>query len=114
MDSRHRNLRFSFLLLIKVVKMKVIIIFDENSYIKVAGNMYNHSMPNYERILKEGFNGYEQRILKIKDRDFREGFREGQAIARELGLYMQKYCGCIYSEEDRYRKQIEREKTLEK
>jgi len=32
MDSRHRNLRFSFLLLIKVVKMKVIIIFDENSW----------------------------------------------------------------------------------
>ena len=43
-------------------------------------------------------------------RDFREGFREGQAMARELGLYMQKYCGCIYSEEDRYRKQIERDK----
>ena len=39
-------------------------------------------------------------------RDFREGFREGQAKARELGLYMQKYCGCIFSEEDRYRKQI--------
>jgi len=25
-------------------------------------------------------------------RDFRVGFREGQAKARELGLYMQKYC----------------------
>ena len=35
-------------------------------------------------------------------RDFRVGFREGQAKARELGLYMQKYCGCIFSEEDRY------------
>ena len=35
-------------------------------------------------------------------RDFRPGFREGQAKARELGLYMQKYCGCIFSEEDRY------------
>ena len=35
-------------------------------------------------------------------RDFREGFRKGQAKARELGLYMQKYCGCIFSEEDRY------------
>ena len=34
--------------------------------------------------------------------DFREGFREGQKMARESGLYMQKYCGCIYSEEDRY------------
>lgn len=35
-------------------------------------------------------------------RDFRVGFRQGQAKARELGLYMQKYCGCIFSEEDRY------------
>lgn len=43
-------------------------------------------------------------------RDFRIGFREGQARARELGLYMQKYCGCIFSEEDRYLKQIEKEK----
>ncbi len=31
--------------------------------------------------------------------DFRVGFRDGQAKARELGLYMQKYCGCIFSEE---------------
>ncbi|MBO6054481.1 MAG: epoxyqueuosine reductase QueH [Oscillospiraceae bacterium] len=37
-------------------------------------------------------------------RDFRPRFRAGQERARELGLYMQKYCGCIYSEEERYRK----------
>ena len=43
-------------------------------------------------------------------RDFRPGFRSGQAKARELGLYMQKYCGCIFSEEDRYQKQILRDK----
>lgn len=47
--------------------------------------------------------------VKFLYRDFRVGFREGQAKARELGLYMQKYCGCIFSEEDRYRKQIERD-----
>ncbi|MDR2158834.1 MAG: epoxyqueuosine reductase QueH [Treponema sp.] len=35
-------------------------------------------------------------------RDFRSRFRKGQARARELGLYMQKYCGCIFSEEERY------------
>lgn len=35
-------------------------------------------------------------------RDFRVGFREGQAKAREVGLYMQKYCGCVFSEESRY------------
>ena len=44
-------------------------------------------------------------------RDFRVGFREGQAKARELGLYMQKYCGCVFSEEDRYQKQIEKDKN---
>ena len=44
-------------------------------------------------------------------RDFRVGFKEGQAKARELGLYMQKYCGCIFSEEERYRwKQMKKEK----
>ena len=35
-------------------------------------------------------------------RDFRPRFREGQEQARESGYYMQKYCGCIYSEEERY------------
>ena len=44
--------------------------------------------------------------------DFAPRFREGQQKAREAELYMQKYCGCIYSEEDRYQKQIQ--KDLEK
>lgn len=47
--------------------------------------------------------------IKFIYRDFRVGFREGQAKAHELGLYMQKYCGCIFSEEDRYRKQIKKD-----
>lgn len=42
-------------------------------------------------------------------RDFRPNFREGNAKARESGFYMQKYCGCIFSEEERYKKQIERD-----
>ena len=33
-------------------------------------------------------------------RDFRVGFWEGQEKAKKLGLYMQKYCGCIFSEEE--------------
>ena len=35
-------------------------------------------------------------------RDFRPLFQSGQEFAREHGMYMQKYCGCIFSEEDRY------------
>ncbi len=37
-------------------------------------------------------------------RDFRPLFRAGQERARELGFYMQKYCGCVFSEEERYLK----------
>ena len=29
---------------------------------------------------------------------------EASKRARELGLYMQKYCGCVFSEEERYLK----------
>ena len=37
-------------------------------------------------------------------RDFRPYFRAGQERARALGMYIQKYCGCVFSEEERYRK----------
>lgn len=33
-------------------------------------------------------------------RDFRQGWQEGQDEARRIGLYMQKYCGCVFSEEE--------------
>jgi predicted adenine nucleotide alpha hydrolase (AANH) superfamily ATPase len=35
-------------------------------------------------------------------RDFRPWFRVGQAEAKKRGYYMQKYCGCVFSEEERY------------
>ena len=37
-------------------------------------------------------------------RDFRPYFKAGQETARQLGFYMQKYCGCVFSEEERYLK----------
>jgi tRNA A37 threonylcarbamoyladenosine dehydratase/predicted adenine nucleotide alpha hydrolase (AANH) superfamily ATPase len=39
-------------------------------------------------------------------RDFRPLFRKGQTAARSLGLYMQKYCGCIFSEKERYEQSL--------
>jgi epoxyqueuosine reductase len=35
-------------------------------------------------------------------RDFREGWSEGVRISKETGMYRQPYCGCIYSEKERY------------
>jgi predicted adenine nucleotide alpha hydrolase (AANH) superfamily ATPase len=39
--------------------------------------------------------------MKFLYRDFRPLFRQGQAKARVLGLYMQKYCGCIFSDAEK-------------
>jgi len=38
--------------------------------------------------------------------DYREGWQEGINISKAQEMYRQQYCGCIYSEEERYRKQL--------
>ena len=45
--------------------------------------------------------------VKFEYMDFRPGFRQGQDMAREIGLYRQKFCGCIFSlEESKFRDKI--------
>ena len=34
--------------------------------------------------------------------DFRVGWKEGIETSKRLGLYRQQYCGCIYSEKERF------------
>jgi len=36
--------------------------------------------------------------------DFRRGWREGIVESKAMGLYRQQYCGCVYSERERYDK----------
>jgi predicted adenine nucleotide alpha hydrolase (AANH) superfamily ATPase len=40
-------------------------------------------------------------------RDFRPHFRQSLSVAQSLGLYRQKYCGCIFSREERLKKNQE-------
>ena len=42
--------------------------------------------------------------------DFRNGWREGVDASKELGMYRQQYCGCIYSEKERFFRSKDREK----
>ena len=41
-------------------------------------------------------------------RDFRTDWQAGIDRSKDWGLYRQPYCGCVYSEADRYRKKLER------
>lgn len=43
-----------------------------------------------------------QRGIELYYEDFRRGWREGIMESKAMGLYRQQYCGCIYSERDRF------------
>jgi predicted adenine nucleotide alpha hydrolase (AANH) superfamily ATPase len=36
--------------------------------------------------------------------DFRQGGKRGLEVSKAMGLYRQQYCGCIYSEKERFMK----------
>lgn len=40
--------------------------------------------------------------VRFYGQDFRTGWKEGVEASKRLGLYRQQYCGCIYSEKERY------------
>jgi hypothetical protein len=43
--------------------------------------------------------------------DFREGWQEGIDATVAMGIYRQPYCGCIYSEQERYDKKFRKKKS---
>ncbi|MCL2031099.1 MAG: epoxyqueuosine reductase QueH [Oscillospiraceae bacterium] len=55
----------------------------------------------HERIAEAAEAAAERHGVAFLYRDFRPAFREGQNTARQLGLYRQKYCGCVFSREER-------------
>ena len=59
---------------------------------------------NQESIREYGEQLGERYGVKFHHEDFRRGWQEGINLSKEMGLYRQKYCGCIYSEKERYLK----------
>ena len=82
----------------------------ENGYDTFSTTLLISPYQNHEALKKIGEEMAEKYGLEFLYRDFRPGFRQGQAEARELGLYMQKYCGCIFSEESSKYAHIKKDK----
>lgn len=57
---------------------------------------------NHELIRELGERFGKEAGIPFLYQDFRGGYREATQISREQGMYRQPYCGCIYSEKDRY------------
>lgn len=81
----------------------------EHGFTSFTSTLFISPYQNHELMKEIAQEAAERHGVTFLYKDFRPDFRKGQQEARELGLYMQKYCGCIFSEEDRYHKQILRD-----
>ena len=57
---------------------------------------------NQKFIMEAGSDASEKSGVQFIYRDFREFYRESMRISREAQMYRQPYCGCVFSERDRY------------
>jgi len=56
----------------------------------------------HELICEVGRNVGMEHGIEFYYEDFRLGWQETRRMSREMELYRQKYCGCIYSEKERF------------
>jgi len=58
----------------------------------------------HEMLADVGKKAADEHGVEFYYEDFRVGYRKSREISKDTGLYMQKYCGCIFSEKERYLK----------
>ncbi len=76
----------------------------EQGFDSFTSSLFISPYQNHELMKEVAIRAAEEYGVEFLYRDFRELFRDGQNYAREHGFYMQKYCGCVFSEEERYLK----------
>jgi epoxyqueuosine reductase len=59
----------------------------------------------HDLIVKIAENMAKRYRVRFYYQDWRPFWEEGILLSKSDGMYRQKYCGCIFSEEERYRKQ---------
>lgn len=76
----------------------------KNGYKAFSTTLLASPYQNFDAICRYGKSQASLYNIEFVIRDFRQDFRQALNMARSMGIYMQKYCGCIFSEEERYRK----------
>ncbi len=69
---------------------------------------------NHESIAKIGSEMADKYGVEFYYDDFREGWQEGIDKAIDMDLYRQPYCGCIYSEQERYDNRLKKKMRKER
>lgn len=74
----------------------------ENGYDAFSTTLLVSPYQKHELIKKAAAEAAEEYGIPFYYEDFRCGYQRGVEISLEMGLYRQQYCGCVFSERDRY------------
>ena len=74
----------------------------ESGYDAFSSSLLYSRYQNHELIRELGQELARHYGIAFLYEDFRTGWQEGIQESKAMGLYRQQYCGCIYSEKDRY------------
>ena len=74
----------------------------EGGFDSFTSSLFISPYQNHELMIETAQRAAHAYGVEFLYRDFRPYFNSGQDFARENGFYMQKYCGCVFSEEERY------------
>lgn len=78
----------------------------ENNFNLFTSTLFYSIHQNHELMKSLAAHFAKQFGVNFYYQDFRAGWQQGIDISLKLGLYRQNYCGCIFSEEERFSKQI--------
>lgn len=74
----------------------------EQGFDAFSSTLFYSRYQNHELMIKIASHYSQQYDIPFYYEDFRPLWYEGIKFSKEAGMYRQKYCGCIFSEEDRY------------
>ena len=76
----------------------------EGGFDSFTSSLFISPYQNHELMREVAERAAKEYNVEFLYRDFRPYFKEGQERARELEMYIQKFCGCVFSEQERYLK----------
>jgi hypothetical protein len=77
----------------------------ENAFDAFSTTLLQSTHQNHDLIRETGGHLAREIGIPFYYDDFRQGWRRGLEVSKAVGLYRQQYCGCIYSEKERFTNQ---------
>ncbi len=79
---------------------------NEQGFDAFCSSLLYSRYQNHEHIVNMANEAANRHKINFFYDDFRDEWQKGIDLSKEFNLYRQKYCGCIYSEAERYSKKL--------